>query len=95
MHFLSLLEISIIGFLAQIIDGTLGMGYGVTSTALLISLGINPVMASASVHTSEVFTTFVSGVIFVNKKVELKNPSIIDIAPFILSLFNIANSKKD
>ena len=62
MHFLSLLEISIIGFLAQIIDGTLGMGYGVTSAALLISLGINPVMASASVHTSEVFTTFVSGI---------------------------------
>jgi len=55
------LEISIIGFLAQIIDGTLGMGYGVTSSILLISLGIYPAIASASVHTSEIFTTLVSG----------------------------------
>lgn len=62
MHTLSLLEIGVIGFLAQIVDGTLGMGYGVTSSALLISLGIYPALASASVHTSELFTTLVSGV---------------------------------
>ncbi len=62
MHNLSLLEMGIIGFLAQIVDGTLGMGYGVTSSALLISLGIPPLLASASVHASEVFTTFVSGI---------------------------------
>jgi len=59
---LSILELSMIGFLAQIIDGTLGMGYGVTSSTLLISFGIPPAIASASVHTSEVFTTFVSGI---------------------------------
>lgn len=46
-----------IGFLAQIIDGTMGMGYGVTSSSFLISLGIPTLLASASVHTSELFTT--------------------------------------
>jgi len=58
---LNLLGIGIIGFLSQIIDGTLGMGYGVTSSTLLISLGIYPAIASASVHTSEIFITLVSG----------------------------------
>lgn len=52
MHEVSFLEIGLIGFLAQIIDGTLGMGYGVTSSTLLISLGIPPAIASAGVHTS-------------------------------------------
>ena len=59
---LSSVEIGIIGFLAQLIDGALGMGYGVTSSAILISLGIPPPIASASVHTSELATTLVSGV---------------------------------
>lgn len=58
---LPLLEIGIIGFLAQIIDGSLGMGYGVSSSTLLISLGIPPLIASASVHASELVTTLVSG----------------------------------
>jgi len=49
------------GFVAQIIDGSLGMAYGVSCTTLLLYLGIPPVLASASVHTSEVFTTGVSG----------------------------------
>ncbi len=57
----SILEMGLIGFLAQIIDGALGMGYGVTSSAILISLGVPPQIASASVHTSELATTFVSG----------------------------------
>jgi len=50
-----------IGFLAQFIDGSLGMGYGVSASTLLIYFGIPPVITSASVHTSELFTTFVSG----------------------------------
>ena len=54
--------IIIIGFIAQMIDGALGMAYGVTSTTTLLSFGIPPVVASASVHTAEVFTTFVSGI---------------------------------
>jgi len=49
------------GFLAQMIDGTLGMAYGVSCTTFLLHLGIPPVLASASVHTAEVFTTGVSG----------------------------------
>ena len=52
----------IVGFVAQIVDGTLGMGYGITSNTFLISLGIPPAMSSASVHTSEVFTTAASGI---------------------------------
>jgi uncharacterized protein len=50
-----------IGFLAQAIDGALGMAYGVTATTMLLGLGVAPPVASASVHTSEVFTTAVSG----------------------------------
>ncbi len=49
------------GFIAQLIDGALGMAYGVSCTTLLLNLGIPPVFASASVHTAEVFTTGVSG----------------------------------
>lgn len=49
------------GFVAQLIDGALGMAYGVSCTSLLLWLGIPPKFASASVHTSEIFTTGVSG----------------------------------
>ncbi len=51
-----------VGFLAQIIDGALGMAYGVTSTTFLLSRGILPAQASAAVHASELVTTLVSGV---------------------------------
>ena len=49
------------GFIAQMIDGTLGMAYGVSCTTFLLHLGLPPALASASVHTAEVFTTGVSG----------------------------------
>lgn len=51
----------VVGFLAQIIDGTLGMAYGVSSSSFLLGMGIPPAAASASVHTAEIFTTAVSG----------------------------------
>jgi uncharacterized membrane protein YfcA len=51
----------IVGFIAQMIDGTLGMAYGVTSNSFLLSLGFLPAVASAAVHTAEIFTTAVSG----------------------------------
>jgi uncharacterized membrane protein YfcA len=51
----------IVGFFAQIIDGTLGMAYGVSSSSFLLGMGIPPAAASASVHTAEIFTTAVSG----------------------------------
>ncbi len=51
----------LVGLFAQFIDGTLGMGYGAFSATLLIASGVLPAMASASVHTAEIFTTLVSG----------------------------------
>lgn len=52
----------VIGFFAQMIDGSIGMAYGVSSTSFLLSTGVSPVIASSSVHIAEVFTTFVSGI---------------------------------
>lgn len=49
------------GFVAQIVDGALGMAYGVTSNSILLSFGLSPKLASTAVHTAEVFTTGVSG----------------------------------
>jgi uncharacterized membrane protein YfcA len=59
---MDILPYVIVGFLAQLVDGALGMAYGVTSTTFLLSLGIPPAAASASVHVAEVFTTGVSGI---------------------------------
>ncbi|BDW97199.1 UPF0721 transmembrane protein [Thalassospira tepidiphila] len=53
--------IVLIGFIAQLIDGALGMAYGLTSTSLLITLGLPPAQASATVHAAEIATTAVSG----------------------------------
>ena len=49
------------GFVAQMIDGALGMAYGVTATTLLLTVGVSPAAVSASVHSSEIFTSGVSG----------------------------------
>ncbi|MFZ6029914.1 MAG: sulfite exporter TauE/SafE family protein [Chloroflexota bacterium] len=51
----------LVGFLAQLVDGALGMAYGVITTTFLLSLGIPPVSASASVHMAETITTAASG----------------------------------
>ena len=51
----------IIGFVAQMIDGAIGMAYGVTASSVLLSLGIPPATASACVHAAETFTTGASG----------------------------------
>jgi len=51
-----------VGFLAEMVDNTLGMAYGVTSNSFLLSFGLAPAVASATVHTAEVFTTAVAGV---------------------------------
>ncbi|SPF68328.1 Transmembrane protein TauE-like [Propionibacterium ruminifibrarum] len=50
------------GLAAQLIDGSLGMGYGVTSTSVLLAGGLTPATASASVHMAELGTTVASGV---------------------------------
>ncbi|NPC91831.1 sulfite exporter TauE/SafE family protein [Bacillus sp. WMMC1349] len=51
-----------IGFFAQLIDGALGMAYGVTSSSLLLTFGIAPAAVSATIHLSEIVTTAASGV---------------------------------
>lgn len=51
----------VVGFAAQMVDGALGMAYGVTATSILLSYGTTPAIASASVHAAEVFTTAASG----------------------------------
>ena len=50
------------GSLAQLIDGALGMGFGLTSSTLLLTLGASAAVASAAVHAAEIGTTLVSGV---------------------------------
>ena len=50
-----------VGFAAQLVDGAVGMAYGVTGTTVLLSFGVPPATASACVHAAEVFTTGASG----------------------------------
>jgi len=57
----TLLLIALVGFVAQLVDGSLGMAYGVTTTTLLLAIGANPAAASATVHLAEIGTTLVSG----------------------------------
>jgi uncharacterized membrane protein YfcA len=53
--------VSIAGFIAQLIDGSMGMAFGIVSTSVLILLAYNPAVASAIVHLSEIVTSFMSG----------------------------------
>ncbi|ALE84582.1 sulfite exporter TauE/SafE family protein [Pseudonocardia sp. HH130629-09] len=57
----TLIVFALVGLAAQLVDGALGMAYGITSTSLLVFAGINPATASASVHLAEVGTTLASG----------------------------------
>ena len=57
----SILIFAIAGAIAQFVDGTLGMAFGITSSTLLIALGATPVAASAAVHFAEIGTTLASG----------------------------------
>ncbi len=49
------------GFVAQLVDGSLGMGYGVTSATVLLSVGVSPASISGSIHTAEMFASGASG----------------------------------
>ncbi len=84
------------GFLAQLVDGLVGMGYGVTCTTILLSLGVNLPAISGSIHTAEMFSSGVSGYSHykfgnVNKKLfrALLIPGIIGavLGAFLLSHF--------
>jgi uncharacterized protein len=59
---------AIVGFLAQLVDGTLGMGFGIISSSVLLAQGIPPALASASVNAAKLPTTFTAAIShFVNK----------------------------
>jgi uncharacterized membrane protein YfcA len=55
-------EAILVGLLAQLVDGSLGMAYGITSTSFLIGIGATPAAASGAVHVAEIFTTAFSGI---------------------------------
>ncbi|TDE34174.1 sulfite exporter TauE/SafE family protein [Nonomuraea mesophila] len=57
----ALILLGLVGFVAQLVDGSLGMAYGVTSTTLLLAIGTNAAAASATVHLAEIGTTLASG----------------------------------
>lgn len=57
----TLLLFGLAGLLAQFVDGSLGMAFGVTATTTLLAIGVTPAIASASIHLAEVGTTLVSG----------------------------------
>jgi len=59
---LRLIIFFLIGFAAEFIDGSLGMGYGVISSSMLIGIGLTPVLSSATVHLSEIFVSAASGI---------------------------------
>jgi uncharacterized protein len=83
-----------VGLLAQVVDGALGMAYGVTASSFLLAVGATPIMASGATHLAEVFTTGVSGISHlkmgnVNKKLflSLVIPGVIGglLGAFVLS----------
>ena len=90
------------GFLAQMVDGALGMGYGVTCTTVLLSLGVNLPAISGSIHTAEMFSSGASGYSHyrfgnVNKKLfkALLIPGVIGaiLGAYLLSKFGVEYSK--
>ena len=92
----------IVGFAAQMVDGCLGMAYGVLSSTFLTALGVPPASASASIHFAEMFTTFTSGAShlkFRNVDKKLLNKLVIPgmlggiIGAYALSSFNASKIK--
>ena len=57
----ALIVLGLVGLVCQLIDGALGMAYGVTSTTLVLAAGYGPASASAAVHLAELGTTLASG----------------------------------
>lgn len=55
------MSVAIAGFVAQLVDGALGMGYGLTSSTVLVAAGLSPVLASQCVHVAQLGTTLLSG----------------------------------
>ncbi|QJU58062.1 sulfite exporter TauE/SafE family protein [Sphingomonas sp. AP4-R1] len=107
-EFLSSLELSqvlpfiAVGFAAQLVDGALGMAFGVISSTLLMSLGLPPAAASASVHVVETFTTAASSISHVAHRnvdwrmfVRLAIPAVIGgaLGAYVLSSVSAATAR--
>jgi uncharacterized protein len=58
----TLVLLALVGLGAQLVDGSLGMAYGATSSTLLLAIGTSPAAASATIHLAEIGTTLTSGV---------------------------------
>lgn len=72
---------AVVGFVAQMIDGALGMAYGVVSTTFLLGFGVSPAVASACVHSAEVFTTAASATSHIaNRNVEWRPLAVLALA---------------
>ena len=93
---------AIVGAIAQLIDGALGMGFGITSSTLLVTAGATAAVASAAVHFAEIGTTLASGLSHwhaenVDKKIMIKLAIPGSIGAFIganfLSNIDLSNSK--
>src|SRR5687768_13688421 len=68
---LQILTFIAIGFFAQLVDGALGMAFGIIASSALMATGASPVIASAAVHAAEIVTTGISGVSHIwNKNVD-------------------------
>ncbi|WP_323704739.1 sulfite exporter TauE/SafE family protein [Mammaliicoccus sp. Dog046] len=67
------------GFLAQLVDGSLGMGFGASSSSVLLTFGVAPAIASATIHFSEILTTAASGASHLKFK-NVHKPSVLKLA---------------
>lgn len=75
------------GFLAQLVDGSLGMGFGASSSSVLLTFGVAPAIASATIHFSEILTTAASGASHLKFK-NVHKPSVLKLAiPGALTAF--------
>jgi uncharacterized protein len=92
-----------IGFVAQLVDGALGMAYGVLSNAAMLTMGLQPAPASALVHTAEIFTTGASAASHIYHRnvdwrivARLGMPGVLGavLGAWILSNVDIANARR-
>jgi uncharacterized protein len=92
-----------IGFVAQLVDGALGMAYGVLSNAAMLTMGLPPAQASALVHTAEIFTTGASAASHIYHRnvdwrivARLGMPGVLGavLGAWILSNVDIANARR-
>lgn len=67
------------GFLAELVDGSLGMGYGASSASVLLTFGVAPAIASATVHFAEILTTAAAGTSHLKFK-NVHKPSVLKLA---------------